>query len=90
MTQDAVKPGEQYTYEFIADSPGTYWYHSHQASSIQVEKGLLGNFIVDPQQDRFEYDQEETILIQQLNGTYLMNGSTKGTNIEAAPERESD
>ncbi|WP_194541122.1 multicopper oxidase family protein [Paenibacillus sp. JZ16] len=88
VTQDAVKPGEQYTYEFIADSPGTYWYHSHQASSIQVEKGLLGNFIVDPQQDRFEYDQEETILIQQLNGTYLMNGSTKGTHIEAAPGKK--
>ncbi|MCR2806877.1 multicopper oxidase family protein [Paenibacillus soyae] len=85
VTQEAVKPGEQFTYEFIADHPGTYWYHSHQASSVQVEKGLLGKLIVEPLKKRSEYEQEETLLIQQLNGTWLMNGSTKGVTIQASP-----
>ncbi|MBB3114028.1 FtsP/CotA-like multicopper oxidase with cupredoxin domain [Paenibacillus phyllosphaerae] len=85
VTQEAVKPGEQFTYEFIADHPGTYWYHSHQASSVQVEKGLLGKLIIEPLTNRFEYDQEETVLIQELNGTMLMNGSTQGVDIQASP-----
>ncbi|XOK62191.1 multicopper oxidase family protein [Paenibacillus elgii] len=85
VTQEAVKPGEQFTYEFIADHPGTYWYHSHQASSVQVEKGLLGKLIIEPLTNRFDYENEETFLIQQLNGTILMNGSTKDVNIEASP-----
>jgi FtsP/CotA-like multicopper oxidase with cupredoxin domain len=85
VTQEAVKPGEQFTYEFIADHPGTYWYHSHQASSVQVEKGLLGKLIIEPLKKRFEYEQEEALLIQQLNETWLMNGSTKGVNIQVSP-----
>lgn len=85
VTQEAVKPGEQFTYEFIADHPGTYWYHSHQASSVQVEKGLIGKLIIEPLKKSFEYEQEEALLIQQLNGTWLMNGSTKGVNISTSP-----
>ncbi|MDQ0060909.1 multicopper oxidase family protein [Paenibacillus harenae] len=85
VSQNAVKPGEQFTYEFEAGHPGTYWYHSHQASSEQVKKGLLGKLIVEPKNDAFDYDEEDSLLIQQLNGTYLMNGSTKDWNIEAAP-----
>jgi FtsP/CotA-like multicopper oxidase with cupredoxin domain len=34
VTQDAVKPGETFTYHFVARDAGTYWYHSHQASSV--------------------------------------------------------
>lgn len=46
--QDAVRPGETFTYEFSADVPGTYWYHSHQESSKQVDKGLYGSLVVEP------------------------------------------
>ncbi|MFC4102480.1 multicopper oxidase family protein [Paenibacillus xanthanilyticus] len=85
VTQDAVKPGERFTYEFVAGASGTYWYHSHQASSVQVEKGLLGAFIVEPREREGGHAQEEVVLIQQLNGTYLLNGSAKGAIIAAAP-----
>lgn len=40
ITQDAVIPGETFIYEFSADITGTYWYHSHQESSTQVDMGL--------------------------------------------------
>lgn len=49
VTQNAVKPGESYSYDFIAsDDPGTYWYHSHQNPDEQIAKGLFGAFIIDP------------------------------------------
>ncbi|MCD9022196.1 multicopper oxidase family protein [Cohnella silvisoli] len=48
-TQDAVMPGEQHVYRFIAEQTGTFWYHSHQDSQEAVEKGLFGPLIVEPE-----------------------------------------
>ncbi|MDF2679196.1 MAG: copper oxidase [Brevibacillus sp.] len=47
-TQDAVLPGEKHRYRFVAQQSGTYWYHSHQQSSEQVKKGLLGSLVIEP------------------------------------------
>lgn len=44
VTQDAVAAGKEFTYEFKATVPGTYWYHSHQDSVNQLDKGLYGTF----------------------------------------------
>lgn len=65
VTQDGVQPGESFTYEFSADDPGTYWYHSHQDSAEQVDKGLYGAFIVKP--DTKEYDAEHTLILDEWN-----------------------
>ncbi|GIH28800.1 hypothetical protein Aph01nite_71100 [Acrocarpospora phusangensis] len=48
VTQDAVLPGGSHVYRFRATDPGTYWYHSHQHSSVAVAKGLYGLLVVDP------------------------------------------
>lgn len=48
INQDAIRQGESFTYTFSADIPGTYWYHSHQEGSTQVDKGLYGALIVEP------------------------------------------
>ncbi|GHO90523.1 hypothetical protein KSF_005710 [Reticulibacter mediterranei] len=54
VTQNAVQPGGSFTYRFVVkNQPGTYWYHSHQASQESVEKGLFGALIVLPQNDSF-------------------------------------
>ncbi|HEY6594631.1 MAG TPA: multicopper oxidase family protein [Asanoa sp.] len=50
VTQDAVAPGGSHVYRFRAEQPGTYWYHSHQASEEQVMGGLYGALVVDPRQ----------------------------------------
>lgn len=47
VTQDAVEPGKSFTYEFEANVPGTYWYHSHQDSVNQLDRGLYGALIVE-------------------------------------------
>src|SRR5262249_24426000 len=48
LTQDAVKPGERYTYEFVARDRGTYWFHSHQDTFHQVLLGLYRALVVEP------------------------------------------
>ena len=48
VTQDAVAPGGSYTYRFVANHAGTFWYHSHQVSHTQVQRGLLGALVVSP------------------------------------------
>jgi FtsP/CotA-like multicopper oxidase with cupredoxin domain len=35
-------------YRFVAQDTGTYWYHSHQVSHEQVQKGLYGALVVKP------------------------------------------
>jgi len=47
-TQDAVMPGESFEYRFVADEPGTYWYHTHQSAADGIRRGLYGSLIVLP------------------------------------------
>ncbi|TFE25536.1 multicopper oxidase family protein [Cohnella luojiensis] len=78
VTQDAVMPDERFTYDFIATVPGTYWYHSHQMSSIQAEKGLIGQFIIEPKTDPYAVDRDMAGLLQKLGSQYVFNGMTQG------------
>jgi FtsP/CotA-like multicopper oxidase with cupredoxin domain len=45
-TQKEVAPGAEFTYEFIAEDAGTFWYHPHVRGDVQVERGLYGMLIV--------------------------------------------
>ncbi|MEV5341628.1 multicopper oxidase domain-containing protein [Streptomyces sp. NPDC052676] len=48
VTQDATRPGGTHTYRFRVKESGTFWYHSHQAASEQVHRGLFGPLVIDP------------------------------------------
>jgi FtsP/CotA-like multicopper oxidase with cupredoxin domain len=48
ITQDPIKPGASFTYEFTARNPGSHMYHSHHNAAEQVTKGLMGAFIIEP------------------------------------------
>jgi len=61
LTQDAVQPGQSFTYEFVARDAGTYWYHSHQQTEAQLPRGLFGALIIEPAQ-RTE-DRDVTVLL---------------------------
>jgi FtsP/CotA-like multicopper oxidase with cupredoxin domain len=52
LTQDAVAPGRQFVYRFRAAQTGTYWYHTHEASSVGVRMGLYGSLVVTPRAPR--------------------------------------
>jgi FtsP/CotA-like multicopper oxidase with cupredoxin domain len=50
VTQDAIAPGETYTYRFVAPHAGTFMYHAHgPGSREQIDSGLYAPFIIDPQ-----------------------------------------
>ncbi len=63
VTQEAVEPGESFTYEFSANDAGTYWYHSHKHSSKQVDKGLYGAFIVEEKEK--DYAKDHTLILDE-------------------------
>lgn len=47
LTQKPVKPGERFDYAFTPPDAGTFWYHSHDDSLVQMGRGLAGAFIVE-------------------------------------------
>jgi iron transport multicopper oxidase len=60
ITQSLVMPGENFTYDFYVDLPGTYWYHSHYAE--QYIEGLRGAFIARYKPDLAIYDDVALVL----------------------------
>jgi FtsP/CotA-like multicopper oxidase with cupredoxin domain len=65
LTQDAIKPGTSYTYRFIANDVGTYWYHSHQETSTQLPRGLYGAIIVEPKDPPVHYDRDYAVVLHE-------------------------
>lgn len=86
VTQDAVMPGQSLTYRWVAEDPGTYWYHSHQVSHEQVRKGLLGAVVITPATaPRVAVD--EVAVLHAYGTTFTVNG-TEGAS--AVPARAGD
>ena len=53
----AVAPGERFTYRFVLEQTGTFWYHPHFDTEGQVDGGLYGAVVVrDPANDRAAHD----------------------------------
>ncbi|MGJ7920251.1 multicopper oxidase family protein [Neobacillus sp. LXY-4] len=63
VTQNAVQPGETFTYEFTPMVPGTYMYHTHQNAVNQLDMGLYGSFIVEPKEKT--YDRDYTLMLDE-------------------------
>ena len=49
VTQEAVASGATFTYEFGVSHAGTFMYHSHANAAEQIDAGLYGVLVVDPQ-----------------------------------------
>ena len=45
-TQDPIRPGETFTYEFTALEPAVGMYHSHHDAQLQVPNGMAGAFLI--------------------------------------------
>lgn len=65
VSQEPVKPGESFTYEFtITNAPGTFFYHTHVMPDKQQALGLYGAFIVDPKEGQAKpYSADYTFLL---------------------------
>lgn len=67
ITQEPVKPGGSYMYEFTVTQAGTYFYHTHDNIDRQQAVGLYGALIVAPRDPATEprADLDVTIQLQE-------------------------
>jgi FtsP/CotA-like multicopper oxidase with cupredoxin domain len=85
VTQDAVPPGASYTYRFRASQTGTFWYHSHEASSTQVAKGLFGAFVIEPREPSAGSLLDLPVVAHELDGLETLSGRDGLTRRAVAP-----
>ena len=50
VTQDPIAAGGTFDYAFACPDAGTFWYHPHQRSHVQVALGLSGVLVVEEPQ----------------------------------------
>ncbi|WP_327714343.1 multicopper oxidase family protein [Streptomyces sp. NBC_00490] len=60
-TQSAVRAGSTFTYRFVADAPGTYFFHPHVG--VQLDRGLYAPLIVEDPKETLGHDDEWTVLL---------------------------
>jgi manganese oxidase len=74
LTQQPIKPGETFSYEYTAKNAGTHFYHSHGSSSkdvaMQDDMGLTGPLIVLPKditdiRHPSNYDREYVFMLDE-------------------------
>jgi FtsP/CotA-like multicopper oxidase with cupredoxin domain len=83
VTQNAVPVGGSFTYRFVADHVGTYWYHSHQVSHTQVQRGLLGALVVTPRVPEPGVINELAVM-HVYDSASTVNGRTGDVRVKAA------
>jgi len=68
LTQDAVRHGSTFAYEFVAPDPGTYFYHPHVG--VQLDRGLYAPLIIDDPHEPGAYDLEWIVVLDDwIDGT---------------------
>ncbi len=73
--QKPIAPGEDFEYRFVVPDAGTFWYHSHENETVQMERGMYGALIVEDENDPV-VDAENVFMIDDLKLTG--NDFTKG------------
>lgn len=66
--QKPILPGEEYEYRFQVPDAGTFWYHSHQNETEQMERGMYGSLIVEDETDP-TVDAERVFMIDDMKLT---------------------
>ena len=84
VTQDAVPVGGRFVYRFVAEDAGTFWYHSHQVSHEQVERGLFGALVVDPADGPPSAEVvDEVAVLHVYAGQHTLNGAATDASVRA-------
>ena len=86
VTQNAVADGERYTYRFRVEQVGTFWYHSHQASAVQVDAGLFGAFVLLPREPAHVAETMDLVVMD--HGWRPPDGFASGGSWDAAARVE--
>ena len=84
-TQRPIQPGEEFEYCFTVPDAGTFWYHSHQNETVQMERGMYGALIVEDNTDPV-FDAEKILMMDDMK-LNADNQFKKGNRIQRWVER---
>jgi FtsP/CotA-like multicopper oxidase with cupredoxin domain len=87
VTQDEVPMGAEFTYRFVANQIGTYWYHSHQVSNPQVIGGLFGTLVVLPKSGPSDA-VDVVAAAHTYEGMKTINGVAGDLKVPAKPDQQ--
>lgn len=80
-----VKAGTTYAYQFIANQPGTFWYHPQIIHGDQKARGLFGALVIEPKGNRTQRadtpDKDVVLVIGDMKAEFR---SREGKQPEAA------
>ncbi len=66
--QQPILPGESFEYRFIVPDAGTFWYHSHQNETVQMERGMYGGIVIEDDTDPV-VDNERILVMDDMKLT---------------------
>ncbi len=61
VTQKPITPGQDFIYNFVAPTAGTYFYHSHVG--LQQDRALYGALIIDSATEAKNYDHDFVLVL---------------------------
>lgn len=79
ITQQPIGAATEYTYQFTAPHPGTYWFHPH--TGTQLDRGLYAPLIIDDPSEPLAYDDEWIVVLDDWTDTdpeTILAGLRKG------------
>ncbi len=78
ISQEPVRPGESFTYNFVIRQEGTFFYHSHMA--MQEMAGMLGAFVMHPRTP-YRPHCEKDFVVHLQEYAVLPNATTPNTQM---------
>jgi FtsP/CotA-like multicopper oxidase with cupredoxin domain len=67
FTQDPIPTGGTFTYDYIVNDAGTFWYHPHVNSAAQVGYGLYGPLVVEDPNDPGEFGDDLVVVLSDMS-----------------------
>jgi FtsP/CotA-like multicopper oxidase with cupredoxin domain len=66
--QKPIEPGATFEYRFEVPDAGTFWYHSHQNETVQMERGMYGGIVIEDE-NGLVADSDRLLLIDDMKLT---------------------
>lgn len=60
-----VGPGETFAFQFVAQHPGTFWYHPQVVHADQQTRGLYGALVVEPKSMPKTFERDFLVVVGQ-------------------------
>ncbi|TSC58573.1 MAG: multicopper oxidase type 3 [Candidatus Peregrinibacteria bacterium Greene0416_19] len=68
VTQEAIQPGESFSYTVKVPDEGMFWYHPHVREDLQQDMGLYGGLWVTPKDEKLYsvVNREEVLMLDDI------------------------